>query len=160
MLRRRRRPRIILGLGTRNRNSFVSLKAHRFMTRNKSRTVDLWVLVPSRQRDTRSVSPLSLQTRDKCFFKDIHQSTINPILNLLPQVQIIEICILQKLRLTTCVAVCIFIPLRHVNVYITICFMPVSIACFHFDVILSFFLQQILYVTRDCDDWWSSKPPF
>ena len=30
-----------LGLGTRNRNSFVSLKAHRFMTRNKRRTVDI-----------------------------------------------------------------------------------------------------------------------
>ena len=30
-----------LGLGTRNRNSFVSLKAHRFMTRNKRRAVDL-----------------------------------------------------------------------------------------------------------------------
>ena len=38
---RGRRPRIILGLGTRKRNSFVSLKAHRFMTRNKRRTVDL-----------------------------------------------------------------------------------------------------------------------
>ena len=54
-----------LGLGTRNRNSFVSLKAHRFMTRNKRRTIDLSVLVPSRQRDKRSVSPLSLQTRVK-----------------------------------------------------------------------------------------------
>ena len=31
----------LLGLGTRNRNSFVSLKAHRFMTRNIRRTVDL-----------------------------------------------------------------------------------------------------------------------
>ena len=44
-----------------------SLKVHRFMTRNKRRTVDLLVLVPSRQRDKRSVSPLSLQTRVKFF---------------------------------------------------------------------------------------------
>ena len=37
----RRRPRIFVGLGTRNKNSFVSLIAHHFMTPNKRRTVDL-----------------------------------------------------------------------------------------------------------------------
>ena len=57
------------------------------MTRNKRRTVDLWVLVPS-QKEISDPFLRCPSRREWSFFNDIHQSSINPILNLLPQVQI------------------------------------------------------------------------
>ena len=53
------------------------------------RKVDLGVVVRLLQREKQSVSSLSLATQLK-IFNDIHDSSINPILNLLTQVQISE----------------------------------------------------------------------